>query len=159
MRCHESRRYPDFRAVRRPSWITPVCLMPPWRRLHSELEDDSIGNVPTLHVLFTRPLDMQLSPSPSVAYPDTAGPTQECVLDELVSWVADEAFGGDKDAAQWFLLVSIARVCVAISTSCNRARLIVPWSSDNPVHVRCTRHPLRLHNSHHHLHQINRYRQ
>jgi hypothetical protein len=34
------------------------------------------------------------------------------VRDELLGWLADAALGGDRAAAEWLLLTSIARVCV-----------------------------------------------
>ncbi|KAF8582639.1 hypothetical protein K439DRAFT_1635083 [Ramaria rubella] len=83
-------------------------------------EDDAQdgSQVPTLHCLFS-----VKHPSTLLSYeyplPRTAlagGSDQfslsppRAILDELVQWVADEALGGDRDAALWVLLVSIARV-------------------------------------------------
>jgi hypothetical protein len=34
------------------------------------------------------------------------------IREELISWIADESLGGDRDAAEWILLISIARVYV-----------------------------------------------
>ncbi|KAI9443235.1 mini-chromosome maintenance replisome factor-domain-containing protein [Lactarius indigo] len=37
-------------------------------------------------------------------------PFQHHVREELLSWIADEALGGDRDAAEWVLLTCVARV-------------------------------------------------
>jgi hypothetical protein len=34
---------------------------------------------------------------------------------DLISWIADESLGGDRDAAEWILLTSIGRVYVFVS--------------------------------------------
>ncbi|KAF8582223.1 hypothetical protein K439DRAFT_1635531 [Ramaria rubella] len=83
-------------------------------------EDDAQDGlqVPTLHCLFS-----VKHPSTLLSYeyplPRTAlagGSDQfslsppRAILDELVQWIANEALGGDRDAALWVLLVSIARV-------------------------------------------------
>ncbi|THH20559.1 hypothetical protein EW146_g833 [Bondarzewia mesenterica] len=71
--------------------------------LHTE--SDISLDVPTLHVLFTRPYDFHVLPSlGSCAF------SPEEVQKELVSWIAEEALGGDLDAAEWVLLTIIARV-------------------------------------------------
>jgi Mini-chromosome maintenance replisome factor len=62
--------------------------------------------VPTLHVLFTREhrLDILTAPKDAV---------QPHVREELLTWIADEALGGDRDAAEWVLLTCVARVYVS----------------------------------------------
>ena len=65
--------------------------------------------MPTLHVLFSRPLEP--SPVPAI-YPATERAVFSETREELISWIADEALGGDRDVAEWMLLISIARVCV-----------------------------------------------
>lgn len=65
--------------------------------------------VQTLHVLF--------AVDPSVI-PQSAGvllkPAQidppNSIKDALVTWLADEALAGDKDVAQWVLLITISQV-------------------------------------------------
>lgn len=63
--------------------------------------------MPTLHVLFSRPLESALFPA---IYSARAAVAE--TREELISWIADEALGGDRDAAEWVLLISIARVYV-----------------------------------------------
>ncbi|KAI0051140.1 hypothetical protein FA95DRAFT_1535295 [Auriscalpium vulgare] len=70
--------------------------------LHTE--SDATIDVPTLHVLFTRP--HKLEPI-TLGLGDSA---DESLREELIGWIADEALGGDRDAAEWFLLASLARV-------------------------------------------------
>lgn len=87
------------------------------------------SDAPTLHVLFSqvhkppvlarsfprvkRPIqDIQnihairseAEPSPHIAADNAQ------VRDDLISWIADEALGGDQAAAEWALLSCIARV-------------------------------------------------
>jgi hypothetical protein len=61
--------------------------------------------VPTLHVLFSQRLPLTIVPRP---YPATVN--MSAVQEDLISWVAEEALGGDRDAAEWVLLTCIARV-------------------------------------------------
>ncbi len=35
---------------------------------------------------------------------------EQHVREELLDWIADEALGGDRDAAEWVLLACVARV-------------------------------------------------
>jgi hypothetical protein len=102
-------------------------------------DTDALTLVPTLHVLFTHTLPPTLVPrtypahlpgstdmgSYTPAHADSgndantdAGIDTETemtkVREELVEWIAEEALGGDRDAAEWVLLVSIARVCVLV---------------------------------------------
>ncbi|KAH9049897.1 mini-chromosome maintenance replisome factor-domain-containing protein [Lactarius hengduanensis] len=69
--------------------------------LHAESDESII--VPTLHVLFVREYHLNIFE----ASPD---PSQHHVREELLSWIADEALGGDRDAAEWVLLTCVARV-------------------------------------------------
>jgi hypothetical protein len=74
-------------------------------RSHSE-DDTTEGNkplVPTLHVLFSRP-HSYVSPLNGVSPPSVQ------LRDELINWIADEALGGDRDAAEWILLAAVAQV-------------------------------------------------
>ena len=59
--------------------------------------------VPTLHVLFVREdrLNILEAPKDSIQQP---------VREELLDWIANEALGGDRDAAEWVLLTCVARV-------------------------------------------------
>ncbi|KDQ60574.1 hypothetical protein JAAARDRAFT_31540 [Jaapia argillacea MUCL 33604] len=68
---------------------------------HSDL-DESIS-VPTLHVLFWKSHPRTLLPR---SYPVDG---VDGVRGQLISWIATEALGGDTDAAEWILLVCIAR--------------------------------------------------
>jgi hypothetical protein len=61
--------------------------------------------VPTLHVLFIREHRLDIF----VALPD---PFRPQIREELLSWIAEEALGGDRDAAEWVLLTCVARVYV-----------------------------------------------
>lgn len=70
-----------------------------------DMEDAPPVDVPTLHVLFTR-----AHPPPLLARPFPAPPPS--VRDALIAWIAEEALGGDTDAAEWVLLASIAQVYV-----------------------------------------------
>ncbi|KAF9810959.1 hypothetical protein IEO21_06763 [Rhodonia placenta] len=74
---------------------------------------ESRDEVPTLHVLYIREHTATLlsRPYPSTATPDAdehSAPAK--VRSELISWMAEEALGGDREAAEWMLLASIARV-------------------------------------------------
>jgi hypothetical protein len=76
--------------------------------LHLDPELDL--DVPTLHVLFSRPL-----PSVIISRPYPANDSAlEVTREDLLTWIAKEALGGDRDAAEWLLLVSIARVYVDV---------------------------------------------
>ncbi|KAI0807083.1 mini-chromosome maintenance replisome factor-domain-containing protein [Fomes fomentarius] len=84
---------------------------------------DSSSDVPTLHVLFTkfhapsvisRPFprvvrqarkDHIVGVSDEASAPDSAQ-----LRAELIEWIAEEALGGDRQAAEWILLSSISRV-------------------------------------------------
>ncbi|KZT66826.1 hypothetical protein DAEQUDRAFT_694992 [Daedalea quercina L-15889] len=88
---------------------------------------DEAVDVPTLHVLFIRqhPYNLLTRPYPSLDPTDaplantSAGKEkQRATLNtspsetrsQLVRWIAEEALGGDIDAAEWVLLACIARV-------------------------------------------------
>lgn len=64
--------------------------------------------MPTLHVLFSCPLEPTLVPVIYPAAVDEVGIAE--TREDLISWIADEGLGGDRDAAEWILLTSIARV-------------------------------------------------
>ncbi|KAJ7702444.1 putative alanine racemase-domain-containing protein [Mycena rosella] len=74
----------------------------------AELESPNAVPVPTLHVLFSRPLPLTIAPRVFPYYPVVS--TFPALRDELVSWIADEGLAGDKDAAEWVLLSIIAKV-------------------------------------------------
>lgn len=59
--------------------------------------------MPTLHVLFAREHRLDILEAPE-------DPIQRQVREELLDWIADEALGGDRDAAEWVLLACVARV-------------------------------------------------
>ncbi|KAF8626177.1 hypothetical protein AX15_005063 [Amanita polypyramis BW_CC] len=63
--------------------------------------------VPTLHVLFSTPLPITIIPQ---SHPTIVAPDAKELRDELITWLADEALAGDKAAAEWILLCTIARV-------------------------------------------------
>ena len=65
-------------------------------------------NVPTLHVLFTRPLVNAIVPRVFPA--QSILPTIKQLRSELLQWIADEALGGDLIAAEWVFLTSLAKV-------------------------------------------------
>lgn len=76
-------------------------------RLHSELDRDAPLEVPTLHVLYST------RHSPSDLVPDLSpvdDAPHETFHGELISWIADEALAGDRDAAEWVLLTAVGRV-------------------------------------------------
>ena len=64
--------------------------------------------MPTLHVLFVRKHRLDIFE----ASPD---PFQHHIREELLSWIAEEALGGDRDAAEWVLLTCVARVYAFLS--------------------------------------------
>ena len=70
---------------------------------HSEFAEGS--NAPTLHVLFHRQLPKTIltRPYPSMTY-------TLAVREAFISWLANEALGGDHDAAEWVLLSCISSV-------------------------------------------------
>lgn len=75
--------------------------------LNVDLENPDAPLVPTLHVLFSQNLPPTLVPR---VYPFPASPaTVNNVRDDLITWIADEALAGDRDAAEWVLLCLIGR--------------------------------------------------
>lgn len=79
-------------------------------RLYCEdLEPSSeiINTIPTLHVLFTRETPSIIIPRSFLGSPPSSDPRK--TRDELLTWIAEEALGGDKDAAEWMLLSAIAK--------------------------------------------------
>ncbi|KAL6309164.1 mini-chromosome maintenance replisome factor-domain-containing protein [Sparassis latifolia] len=89
--------------------------------LSSDL-DAASSEVPTLHVLFSRPHSQPLlsRPYPYLNTPESTADTARSETAEntnptrirtaLVKWIADEALGGDAQAAEWVLLSCVARV-------------------------------------------------
>ena len=59
--------------------------------------------MPTLHVLFVREHCLDI-------FETSPDPYQHNTREELLSWIAEEALGGDRDAAEWVLLTCVARV-------------------------------------------------
>lgn len=79
--------------------------------VYSEVDCGTPFEVPTLHVLFSRPVEPALIPNPAIHHTVGKAAITE-TREELISWIADEALGGDRDAAEWILLITIARVYV-----------------------------------------------
>ncbi|KAJ6547200.1 putative alanine racemase-domain-containing protein [Mycena capillaripes] len=73
-----------------------------------ELESPDPVMVPTLHVLFSRPLPLTIVPRVFPYSPALS--TFKTLREELISWIANEGFAGDKDAAEWVLLNLISKV-------------------------------------------------
>ncbi|KAI0710385.1 mini-chromosome maintenance replisome factor-domain-containing protein [Cerioporus squamosus] len=87
---------------------------------------ETTSEVPTLHVLFTKPHTPTLLPRPfprlgrpteEVDHQATSGETAKPVAQdtadtrrELINWIAEEALAGDLQAAEWVLFSCIARV-------------------------------------------------
>ncbi|KAK0448360.1 uncharacterized protein EV420DRAFT_1567556 [Desarmillaria tabescens] len=74
------------------------------RRLHTDLDGSTSTLVPTLHVLFSRPVSSTVMPRSVASDFDTN------LRSELISWIAHEGLAGDLEAAEWVLLCCIARV-------------------------------------------------
>ncbi|KAK7693128.1 hypothetical protein QCA50_002694 [Cerrena zonata] len=73
--------------------------------------------VPTLHVLFTAPEQNSSIIRPYPASKPEVHPSVNSqpfdtlkVREQLIDWIAEEALNGDREAAEWILLASIARV-------------------------------------------------
>ncbi|KAJ3562296.1 hypothetical protein NP233_g9665 [Leucocoprinus birnbaumii] len=77
-------------------------------RLHSADFDQSEEpeEAPTLHVLYTRETPATIVPR---SFPAPLAPDARTVRDGLITWIADEALGGDRDAAEWVLLSIISK--------------------------------------------------
>ncbi|TBU28931.1 mini-chromosome maintenance replisome factor-domain-containing protein [Dichomitus squalens] len=87
---------------------------------------DILADAPTLHVLFTKSHAPNVVPRPfprvsrsnrdgvllSISSNSPATPAEDTaqIREELIAWIADEALGGDRHAAEWILLSCIARV-------------------------------------------------
>jgi hypothetical protein len=93
--------------------------------------------VPTLHVLFVRDDPPNILGAPK-------DPIELNVREELLDWIADEALGGDRDAAEWVLLACVARVYVPQAMTFLVAAAVVhiiPLSPlANHARVRSTHH-------------------
>ena len=74
-------------------------------------ENGTSQDVPTLHVLFTKP---HASNNLLRQFPSPPGASDTDIRKELVYWIADEGLGGDRHAAEWVLLSCIARVYVLL---------------------------------------------
>lgn len=103
----------------------------------AELESPNAIPVPTIHVLFTRPLPLTIVPRVFPYVPPV--PPFQKLRDDLISWIADEGLAGDRDAAEWVLLCIIAKVYVCslqIGETQNLSRYPAnrdrPRSSPNP---------------------------
>ncbi|KAF9459336.1 mini-chromosome maintenance replisome factor-domain-containing protein [Collybia nuda] len=70
--------------------------------LHGDLETPDPPFVPTLHVLFSQPI-------PSTLIPRTSKHLERDIRDELITWIAEQGLGGDREAAEWVLLCTLAR--------------------------------------------------
>lgn len=101
--------------------------------------------MPTLHVLFVREHRLDIF----VALPD---PCQHQIREELLSWVAEEALGGDRDAAEWVLLTCVARV-YAFPCFWVDLRLSSPLISANLALAHLTHLPLLSPTFHHRHHR------
>ncbi|TFK25023.1 hypothetical protein FA15DRAFT_668897 [Coprinopsis marcescibilis] len=75
--------------------------------LHSPIESQEVALVPTIHLLFARPIPPTVVPR---IFPDHSLVGVEDVRDKLVSWMATEALAGDRAAAELVLLTIIHKV-------------------------------------------------
>ena len=66
---------------------------------HSEFQAESL--IPTLHVLFYYPIPKTLMPDPLSTFPNSQAMTTR---DSIITWLSNEALGGDRNAAEWILL-------------------------------------------------------
>ncbi|KAJ7093101.1 putative alanine racemase-domain-containing protein [Mycena epipterygia] len=74
----------------------------------AEMESPNALPVPTLHVLFSRPLPLTIVPRVFPYTPPAS--TFQSLRDELISWIATEGLAGDRAVAEWVLLNIIAKV-------------------------------------------------
>ncbi|KAL4262935.1 Mini-chromosome maintenance complex-binding protein [Pleurotus pulmonarius] len=72
--------------------------------LHSDVNEEPGIQVPTLHVLFSRPVPRTIVPR-SFPLQITAD-----IRKELIAWISGEALAGDTLAAEWTFLCALARV-------------------------------------------------
>lgn len=104
--------------------------MPPCSCCLDQMRENA-ADAPTLHILFAKPHvpNVLLRPFPRIVRqnqngvitgvftelsPRLAGGTAQ-IREELIAWIADEALGGDRQAAEWVLLSCISRVFVDTS--------------------------------------------
>ncbi|KAL0947281.1 hypothetical protein HGRIS_013401 [Hohenbuehelia grisea] len=75
-------------------------------------DTDTDKEVPTLHVLFSRPLTSTIVPRkfPYTLPKDSQTTSVLDLRNELITWIADEGLAGDRDAAEWVLLCVLSRV-------------------------------------------------
>lgn len=84
-----------------------VHLYPTWSLQGNSIQDEAQFEVPTLHVLFSIPITPGNIARPlSVPLPETL---ISVIREQLIDWIASEALGGDKVAAEWVVLASISR--------------------------------------------------
>ncbi|KAG7452905.1 uncharacterized protein BT62DRAFT_925445 [Guyanagaster necrorhizus] len=72
--------------------------------LHTDLDGSTSTLVPTLHVLFSRPVSSTVIPH------NVASNLDADLRSELIDWIAHEGLAGDREAAEWVLLCCLARV-------------------------------------------------
>lgn len=71
------------------------------------MHDEAQFEVPTLHVLFSIPITSGNIARPlRVPLPETP---ISVIREQLIDWIATEALGGDKVAAEWVILASVSR--------------------------------------------------
>lgn len=87
-----------------------------------EAFDKAAPTVPTLHALFVRKVPKTLLPFQypiSLPQPEKANTADgvpsykddvESLRNELIDWVAEQALCGDREAAEWVLMVAVSRV-------------------------------------------------
>ncbi|KAH6918815.1 putative alanine racemase-domain-containing protein [Coprinopsis sp. MPI-PUGE-AT-0042] len=74
----------------------------------ASIESSETSPVPTVHVVFARPIPLGIVPR---SFPDQALlPGLKDVREKLISWIADEALAGDRLAAEFLLLSIIPKV-------------------------------------------------
>ncbi|PBK96464.1 hypothetical protein ARMGADRAFT_1052439 [Armillaria gallica] len=88
----------------KPTDIVTFVGILSFESLHTDLDGSTSTLVPTLHVLFSRPISSTVMPHSMVSGFDTD------LRSELISWIAHEGLAGDHEAAEWVLLCCIARV-------------------------------------------------
>ena len=73
------------------------------------VESDEQLVVPTLHTLYISPSTHTII---TRSYPSNVDPKSSTasVRQELIQWLAEEALGGDAEAAEWTLLSCLSRV-------------------------------------------------
>lgn len=83
--------------------------------------------MPTLHVLFSRPIPSTLKSSPPMVAHDPL------VHESLISWLSNECLGGDRDAAEWTILCCIDSVCVPLKLITTSSRYLSSQSRNPPL--------------------------